>query len=517
MSELAFDKEGNPFRFSRRTKKLRPRRWKNAGQRGTCAAVLDPDGEPLLVDADAEYTEFRSAVGNVSGFYRLDQCDDDGAPIEDAPPAYVSIESARNAAPTGELDSRDALIRDLAQINAEMTRTIVERFSNVMQAAADVLEAADGAGLPRRAPPPPLAAPAAAEDDDDDDDDDEELEEDESPKRRGRHPSELMWETVAPMIPMVGVWVQSMISKRMAQPSSAAPATATATATATGAVPEPASAPGAPAPAAGATTIPAAWPAAAAASTAVEEPAAWPAAVPPAWPVAVPGAYHVAPDAPVSAPASAVTPPAAAAAVVSATPMAAVGPSAPAARAVPHEPTFALAAGPATAAVGGPAAASSPVPVSLATGKAMAAPVTAPGAGGAIAAGAGAPAAATDERQRLEEAGVTSMVLVSADPVGVAQIEGPRNAPPVVEPTAEQWAHLYAIRAQLTPREASIASTVVVRMAPELRAQWLAQLSALSVEQAAEVVRSMIPKPASKQARGKKAPADDPGDGQEDG
>jgi hypothetical protein len=74
MSELAFDREGNPFRFSRRTKKLRPRRWKNPGQRGTCAAVLDADGEQIFIEADAEYVEFRSTVGNVPGFYRLDQC-----------------------------------------------------------------------------------------------------------------------------------------------------------------------------------------------------------------------------------------------------------------------------------------------------------------------------------------------------------------------------------------------------------------------------------------------------------
>ncbi len=144
MSELAFDKEGNPFRFSRLTRKLRPRRWKNPGKRGTCAAVLDADGEQVLIDADAEYIEFRAAVGNAPGFYRLDQCDEDGTPIEDAPPAYVSIESTRNAAPAGELDPRDAIIRDLAQINADVTRTIAERFSNVMTAVADVLRAADG-------------------------------------------------------------------------------------------------------------------------------------------------------------------------------------------------------------------------------------------------------------------------------------------------------------------------------------------------------------------------------------
>ncbi len=152
MAELAFDREGNPFRFSHLTRKLRPRRWKNPGKRGTCAAVLDADGEQVLIDADAEYIEFRAAVGNVVGFYRLDQCDEDGTPIEDAPPAYVSIESSRNAAPAGEFDSRDAIIRDLAQINADMTRTMAERFSNVMQATAEILRAADGAGLPAASP-----------------------------------------------------------------------------------------------------------------------------------------------------------------------------------------------------------------------------------------------------------------------------------------------------------------------------------------------------------------------------
>jgi hypothetical protein len=69
----------------------------------------------------------------------------------------------------GDIDSRDAIIRDLAQINADMVRTIAERFGNVMQATADVLRAADGAGLPRRQPPPP--APPPAQDDDDEADD----------------------------------------------------------------------------------------------------------------------------------------------------------------------------------------------------------------------------------------------------------------------------------------------------------------------------------------------------------
>ena len=104
--------------------------------------------------------------------------------------------------------------------------------------------------------------------------------------------------------------------------------------------------------------------------------------------------------------------------------------------------------------------------------------------------------------------------LVSAAPAEAAQLDGPRNAAPVVEPTVEQWAHLFAIRARLSPREATIANTVVARMPPELRAQWLAELSALSVDEAAEIVRSLIPKTAPTQARSHKGPR---GDGPEEG
>jgi len=45
-------------------------------------------------------------------------------------------------------------------------------------------------------------------------------------------------------------------------------------------------------------------------------------------------------------------------------------------------------------------------------------------------------------------------------------------------------------------------------MPDELRAQWLAKLSTLSVEEATEAVRSMIPRPAPKAARSK-GPKDD--------
>ncbi|MCA9678396.1 MAG: hypothetical protein KC464_25445, partial [Myxococcales bacterium] len=76
-------------------------------------------------------------------------------------------------------------------------------------------------------------------------------------------------------------------------------------------------------------------------------------------------------------------------------------------------------------------------------------------------------------------------------PATSAPTESPRNA----QVTPEQLAHLLAIRARLAPREAAIADAVVTRMPPDVQASWLTELSALTVDQAVEVVRAMIPKP----------------------
>ena len=48
------------------------------------------------------------------------------------------------------------------------------------------------------------------------------------------------------------------------------------------------------------------------------------------------------------------------------------------------------------------------------------------------------------------------------------------------------------------PEEAALAKTVVLHMTPEMRAQWLAELSRLSVEQAVDLARSMLAKATTK-------------------
>lgn len=442
MSELAFDREGNPFRFSRRTQKLRPRRWKNAGQRGTCAAVLDTDGEPVFIDADAEYLEFRAAVGNVPGFYRLDQCDDDGAPIADAPPAYVSIGSTRNAAPLGDVDPRDAIIRDLAQINADVVRTIAERFGSVMQATADVLRAADGAGLPRRAPLPPSPAPVLSDDEGDDEEDEHEDESELAPP----HPFgslQPLIEMAMPHLPQLGALLWTKLQELMKQGAAA---------------------PTAPAPAPVPTSTPAPAPAAPS-------------------PTSVPGDVAAGPSAPA---------PTGAAVANSGSPPPATATTAPATET--------------------PSTTAAPIPAPATTAPATeapsttAAPISAPAAADVAASGSRSPVTATNELPTHDGA-VPSSATTSAVPAGTAPTDSPRNAPPTIEPTPEQWAHFFAIRSRLSPREAAIVDTVLVRMGPEVRTEWIADLSMLSVGQAAEVVRSLIPRASPKQDLAVPAPA----------
>jgi len=57
-----------------------------------------------------------------------------------------------------------------------------------------------------------------------------------------------------------------------------------------------------------------------------------------------------------------------------------------------------------------------------------------------------------------------------------------------------QMAHLGAIYSRLTQDERRIAELVVRRMPSEVREQWIAELSMLGVDEAVDLVRSLMPK-----------------------
>ena len=157
MSDLHFDADGEPAKVPAEAEELRVRRFRKPGERGACEVVHGADGSPLYVPVDLSYPEFRKLVESVPGRYRLDPVDAGRRPCAGAIALYVTIETPRNAAGAG--DERDLIVRELMRANVEMmranvemTKNVTERLATMMTATAEILRAADGAGLPRREP-----------------------------------------------------------------------------------------------------------------------------------------------------------------------------------------------------------------------------------------------------------------------------------------------------------------------------------------------------------------------------
>lgn len=162
-SELAYNVRGEPFALTEEVtgwlvKLLR------AG-RGAPGVAYGRDGRPLTLGIDAGHDDLRDSV-DISGRYRLDPIDDEGKVVEGLPAAYVQVTlPERNAAPAVDvsaltgLTSVDHALREivranleLARCNTELAKTVVNRQPEVMASTAEILRAADGAGLPRREP-----------------------------------------------------------------------------------------------------------------------------------------------------------------------------------------------------------------------------------------------------------------------------------------------------------------------------------------------------------------------------
>lgn len=193
-SPLAFDKQGKPFAFNRRTRLLRARLFRNPAARGTCSQVLDVDGNPLYVESESEYPVFRQLVNNAPGLYRLDQCDEDGNEIDDAQPAYITIDAPRNAQGFGggsDEVSALAVIREMAAVQREMAaiqgqalKALAENHAQILASAAEVMRAPRPAPLPaeiRNVADSDDSSSDDKEHDEDDDYEDTEIEEEPAP------------------------------------------------------------------------------------------------------------------------------------------------------------------------------------------------------------------------------------------------------------------------------------------------------------------------------------------------
>ena len=151
MSELAFNANGDSFEVPAAVAGWRVRRMK---PRGAPELVYGRDGRPLTVGVDADIDDLREAVGT-AGKYRLDPINDDGKCVENVPAAYIQVvKPLRNADPNAPVavSTSEDTIREAMRMNTELAKSVIDRFPEMMTAAAELLRAADGAGLPRRSP-----------------------------------------------------------------------------------------------------------------------------------------------------------------------------------------------------------------------------------------------------------------------------------------------------------------------------------------------------------------------------
>jgi hypothetical protein len=153
MSELAFNVNGEAFEVPETAAGWKVKRMK---AKGAPEVVYGRNGMPLVLARDAGIDDLKSEVDQ-PGRYRLDLVDDNNKPLEGIGAGYVHVHTVAPAAestPRGATittPSSDATIEAM-RLNSELARSVIDRFPQMMEAAAVLLRAADGAGLPSREP-----------------------------------------------------------------------------------------------------------------------------------------------------------------------------------------------------------------------------------------------------------------------------------------------------------------------------------------------------------------------------
>jgi hypothetical protein len=161
MSELAYNMNGEPFEVPATATGWRVRRMR---QKGAPEVVYGRDGLPLVLPVDASVDDLRDAVG-VSGRYRVDPVEDHRV-IPNAPAGYVFVHDGDAPVTLSRVSlpsPTDSAVIEAMRMNAEIAKSVIEQFPPMMHAAAQLLRAADGAGLPAKLP---LLLPADGDDDD---------------------------------------------------------------------------------------------------------------------------------------------------------------------------------------------------------------------------------------------------------------------------------------------------------------------------------------------------------------
>jgi len=180
MSDLAFTLSGEPFEVPDTAGGWRVRRLK---PKGAPDVVYGLEGIPLVLPIDADMADLRREA-RTEGRYRLDLVDDHNRGIPNTSAAYVCIHASELPAepsPTARpvSPSTDHAVIEAMRLNTELARSIVDKFPLMLESAAALVRAADGAGMPARVPRALPEPRERVEDDEDEEDEDEDEEEDE--------------------------------------------------------------------------------------------------------------------------------------------------------------------------------------------------------------------------------------------------------------------------------------------------------------------------------------------------
>lgn len=220
MSELAFNINGEAFEVPAHATGWRVRRMRG---KGAPEVVYGRDGLPLVLPISAQMEELRAEV-DTTGRYRLDLVDADNKPIVGVPSGYVHV-NFESAPASSEAHGGTALVSTASfgkpsdnivlesmRMQSMIAVAVVERFPQMMEAAATLLRAADGAGLPAR---PPIAVLDACDED--------ESENEESDSAAGANKTAGIVELLQPMVgPAVQYLVGGLMSGQVKLPSNLA-------------------------------------------------------------------------------------------------------------------------------------------------------------------------------------------------------------------------------------------------------------------------------------------------------
>jgi hypothetical protein len=233
MSELAFNQNGDNFEIPAGVTGWRVRRMK---PRGAPELAYGKDGRPLVIPIESDMDDLRDAVGQL-GRYRLDPVNEDGKIVESVPAAYIQVVNGeRNAAPgPNPQPESESAVREAMRLNTELARSVIDQFPNMMTAAAELLRAADGAGIPARVPR------IVELDESDADDDGDEDAEDGPPAPAGFDLNALLPQLLPLLMALFGkggIDLSAMLDWRKAAPKAPRPQTTARTASATTGTPD---------------------------------------------------------------------------------------------------------------------------------------------------------------------------------------------------------------------------------------------------------------------------------------